>query len=89
MEIVLFLWLAGIVDSVKGGITAGAVISALVLFMAIPIMHVEVNRMAYHQTWWKITYWISICAIIREMSPIVNVFYIVVGFVLHSFWDFC
>lgn len=28
-------------------------------------------------------------AIIREMSPIVNVFYIVVGFVLHSFWDFC
>lgn len=28
-------------------------------------------------------------AIIREMSPIVNVFYIAVGFVLHSFWDWC
>ena len=80
MEIVLFLWLAGIVDSVKGGITAGAATSALVLFMAIPLMHIETNQPAYRQTWWRVTFWISICAIIfAGLLPNKNTLYLMAG----------
>lgn len=80
MEIVLFLWLVGIVDFVKVGIVVGVIFSSTTLIMAIPIMHVEVNRMAYHQTWWKITFWISICAIIfSAILPNKNTLYLMAG----------
>lgn len=80
MEIVLFLWLAGIVNSVKSGIVVGLVVSALILVISIPIMHIETNQTAYQQTWWKVTFWISICAIIfSAILPNKNTLYLMAG----------